>query len=259
MSHRTDRPIRNPSDGSEIQRVHERLERLERVAILPGALSTFANVDDLNAVEQGVSSLTNQVAGLSTSPAAGFPARVTTLPTTGVSDGFEVVYVPPTGGTGIEFRLKYATAESLYKWRYNGGSELMASVPGARNENLASSSYSPQIAQGTPSLPIPLEGDYIFEWGCRVYVSSSTYFGQLDVALGVSSSFTFAMSVGGGLAGFGASGGTTTGYIGTIYGKTRLTVSAGFSWQMWVSGNLAGPGQFTTYDRWISARPIRVI
>ena len=75
---------------------------------------------------------------------------------TALEDGDEV-YLEVDSSNGIMWHLRYVAAEATYKWRFLGGSPLMASVDTV--ETTTSTSFVALTTAG-PSIALPRAGDY---------------------------------------------------------------------------------------------------
>lgn len=99
------------------------------------------------------------------------PQRVTSLPTTPY-DQQEVIFVADVAN-GVEWHLRYdASISGSYKWVFLGGPPLWAQA----NDELQTQStvYNAGLTgvSGTPSITVPLGGDFDVEIGCRFNGSS---------------------------------------------------------------------------------------
>jgi hypothetical protein len=91
--------------------------------------------------------------------------RVTSLPAN-PADSDEVDFVADTAN-GVLWRLKYnAASASAYKWEFVGGTPLYAAVEPAQ-VSAAGTGWQDFTTVG-PSLTLPLNGDYDFEYGAAI-------------------------------------------------------------------------------------------
>jgi microcystin-dependent protein len=78
-------------------------------------------------------------------------------------DGQE--WVCPVGSVGVVWRFRYnAASASPYKWEFIGGSQFDNYVDAAQ-----STSSTTPVTLGGPTLTLPRNGDYSFQWDTRVY------------------------------------------------------------------------------------------
>lgn len=67
---------------------------------------------------------------------------------------------------GVEWRLVYrAASASAHKWEFVGGNDLQAYKAGPNRITLASKEFVFQVATGSPTLTVPLTGDYYISFG----------------------------------------------------------------------------------------------
>ena len=75
---------------------------------------------------------------------------------TGIEDGDEA-YIEVDSTNGIEWHVRYLSAEPTYKWRFLGGRPLYSEV--LASEATTSTTYV-ALTTGGPSLGVPRVGDY---------------------------------------------------------------------------------------------------
>lgn len=94
---------------------------------------------------------------------AGFPDLPTTAPPAVAYEGMTVTWIADAAN-GIEYTIKFRTAEATYKWRVIGGPPMTAVV--ATGQNVQSAAY---VDLGTvgPSIALPRAGDWIFAYSCQ--------------------------------------------------------------------------------------------
>lgn len=96
---------------------------------------------------------------------AGFPDLPTTQPPVVAYEGMTITMIAD-GTNGVEWTLKFRSAEATYKWRCVGGDPLFAEV--TANENLVSTvAYSALTGTAGPSITVARAGDYMVGIGCR--------------------------------------------------------------------------------------------
>lgn len=109
---------------------------------------------------------------------------VTTLPVT-AQDGDEVRYLADSTA-GVVWHLRYrASAPSIYRWEFIGGSSLYSEV--ATEEVYGPSGSSDtfgDLATVGPSVALPLAGDYDVQAGCRGHVNGVAGFSMMSYAIG---------------------------------------------------------------------------
>lgn len=164
-------------------------------------------------------------------------AIVTSLPTN-PRDGQEVNYLADATN-GYVWHLKYrAKSASAYKWEFLGGTPLYASVE--TGEASASTVYV-DLATVGPSIAIPREGDYLYDWGCFAVPDTA----GASAFMSPNSSDASVTQVTAGAGNTGVSAGRSLRFtavtVGTKTMKYRVTSGNG-SW----------------YYRWFKATPIRI-
>jgi hypothetical protein len=88
-------------------------------------------------------------------------AAVTALPTTGASEGQELIYLAGEA-TGVVWTFRYRAASgSQHKWEFAGGAPLVAEV--ATEQGVKSETYTDPATAG-PEITVPLAGDYIVDF-----------------------------------------------------------------------------------------------
>jgi hypothetical protein len=168
---------------------------------------------------------------------AGGPA-VSSLPGSPV-DGQECYYVADAAN-GVVWHLRYrAGATGSYKWEFVGGAQLTATGAGG-----ATSSTTPQTA-GTPTITLPLAGDYELGFGAFMQPSAT---GTAIVTLfddGVATALTMAKVA---IDGFEGSEDSTFGVLKAIGAASAM--NARYNSQ-------SGSG-IQVQRQWMAARPVRV-
>lgn len=171
-------------------------------------------------------------------------ATYTTLPSgSDLPEGFEADYV--TGG--VVWRFKYLPSLSgTYPWHFVGGPPLHAED--ATTTNTTSTTYQTTNA---PSVTSPLAGDYLVDFGCRLYIqnpvgrSAEAAAHRNGTLIGVINSYQ------------GAAGSVT---LHATHQQRRVRASAGSAGHAYDlrfrSSNAADTA--TVEYRWISVLPIRV-
>ena len=172
---------------------------------------------------------------------------VTVLPSVPF-DGQEVYYQSAgMAGDGIVWHLRYRSANpTAYKWEAVGNQPIYA-VEDAVHAGFSTGAY---IETATPSITLPLAGDYLIEWGSRIQqVPGAGFLWFSSVRCGTTTfSDTWAITWG------GPGGGATVSYSGSA--KRRFNSNA--------AGSLVRLGfkninvAMDLYARWITATPIRV-
>lgn len=99
---------------------------------------------------------------------------------TGIEDGDEV-YLEVDATNGIEWHLVYDSSETTYKWRFVGGSPLVAEVTTA--EATGGTAYAALTTAG-PSIALPRAGDYDVEIGAKVTGASASSSGFMSYDIG---------------------------------------------------------------------------
>jgi hypothetical protein len=210
---------------------------------------TVTGATEVNVSPGGPSPRTTELLWVDTDedPPSGAPPLVSVLPSS-PSDGQEVYYLADATN-GIIWHLRYRSGSpSAYKWEYIGGSDLFALV--ATAANTTSSAYN-DLSGGSlgPSVTLPLAGDYDVLTGSSSGNTSAGQEALMSYAIGATPAsdadmvqFTPADS-----------SGKRVSVSGTRR-KTGLAAGIVLRCQYRVGG---GTGIFQ--DRWIRARPVRVI
>jgi hypothetical protein len=185
-------------------------------------------------------------------PPAGIIPVVSTLPSS-PTDGQEVYYQNAAMALqGVVWHLKFRDTMGLtfYQWEYLGGGPLFDVIVAQQATN--STSYV-DLATVGPSVPLPLSGDYIVEWGADVQEYSTAQYMGIGVWNG--STWTqfgnpmYGQVAATGISGVRASRSKATKMTGLVGGaansiRARYANSA--------ATNLAWG------DRWLKVTPVRV-
>ena len=177
--------------------------------------------------------------------ASGFRTPIhTSLPASPV-DGQEIRFLADAAN-GIVWTLRYrAASSSAYKWEFVGGSELSSEAAGHVE---ATASFA---SLGGPSIVVPLAGDYMIEWGGRLYNSNAA---GADARMAV-----FIAGVQGSMLNHFQGSLATSITIAASNDARKakaLAVAAAATLECRYAGVGGGVGAFE--DRWMSARPVRV-
>lgn len=106
------------------------------------------------------------------------PAVVTTLPTTGLFDGLEVLYAADAAN-GIYWHLRYvAGATGSYKWMFVGGTPLAALDNTSVSTAGGWANLTPPV-----TITLPLAGDYRIGHGVGSMGNSGAGYGQARSAV----------------------------------------------------------------------------
>jgi hypothetical protein len=184
-------------------------------------------------------------------PASPIPI-VSVLPSS-PTDGTEVYFQTSAMALlGIVWRLKFRDTMGLtfYQWEFVGGSPLFDAI--AANQASSNTAYV-DLATVGPSVPLPLSGDYLVEWGADVQEYSTAQYMGIGVWNG--STWTqFGNPMYGqvnatGIAGVRASRSKATKLTGLVGGaanslRARYATSAATS--------------LAWGDRWMKVTPVRV-
>jgi len=187
------------------------------------------------------------------------PPVVTTLPDSPF-DGMEVYYrtawQPIFGIGSTDWHLKFYAdwhAADGYGWVYQGGSDLFAEDPTGTTRNANIAYGDPTTGPAGPQMTLPLAGAYELGGGVMIVIPTGQAAGTYMVcALKLGATATSDAE----RVGQFTTPSATTSAGGVIGAKRfRRTLAAGTVVKM-ESRNNNGASQ--TYERWISARPIRV-
>ena len=114
-------------------------------------------------------------------PASPTISMVTTLPSSGFTDGLEVLLVDSLTAPTYAWHFRYASGiADVFKWVFLGGSPLYKKVQ--TNETTASTTYV-DLATAM-SLTVPKAGIYNIKHGASIYVGASHAYGYASVKLG---------------------------------------------------------------------------
>ena len=165
------------------------------------------------------------------------PPIVTALPAN-PQFGDVVTYIADATN-GVAWNLQY-DATGTYPWKFIGGSALRATGVGG-----TTSSAVPQTT-GTPSLSVPLAGDYDCSYGCFAQAQSYATVFNATTALYKTATAIEQLN-------FVPVGTYNGGNIAGNYRAAGLTASQALSLRYWVSGSSAAFGTM-----FINTTPIRV-
>lgn len=172
-------------------------------------------------------------------------APVTSLPTTDLYVGRRIVYVADATN-GVHWDLVFDGVGS-YPWKYVGGPELYAEVEA--DEGTGSTAYV-DLATVGPSVALPLAGDYMVSHGFNGYnTNASNQDMNMSYAIGGAAAVN-ADAVEPFVPASTAPGRGNWARTRRKPGLAAVTLTAKYR----VSGG--ANGQF--FDRWLSAKPIRV-
>lgn len=102
----------------------------------------------------------------------GAPGYGTALPAS-PSDGDEFVLVDDVDTPSFQWRFRYnAGSSSPYKWEFVGGAPLYDEL--ATSATISSGSTYADYNSGKPAVTVPVEGDYIAEFGATIGTTSAT-------------------------------------------------------------------------------------
>lgn len=181
-------------------------------------------------------------------------APVPALPTTGLTAG-QLAYYQNAGmlaDGGYRWPLQYSgVGGDAYPWKAAGaGAPMYAVRSGIVAHTLASGAYVFQDMDSTPTVPLPLNGEYEVHWGCRVHIVTSNIYRQLEVAV---YDATNGFNTSSATAALGAADGV---FMATGHAKIGPVVAG--SLKLRIAGNNTTAGVFSTSFAWLSARPVRV-
>lgn len=193
------------------------------------------------------SAITAPAFGLRGDP-SGFPDMPCSALPTVAYDGMRVSFIADASN-GVEWALKYKSAEPTYKWRFLGGPPLYAEV--ATNESTASATYAALATPG-PSVVVPRSGDYVVDHGYWAQGTGSIT-GESYMSYDIGG--TGAVDADAVIAGVSA-GGTLAEASGM-----RRRVKSGLVAAATLTGKYRVPGAATMNfgNRWLSIIPRRVI
>jgi hypothetical protein len=177
------------------------------------------------------------------------PAAVTTLPTTGLTDGLIVPWKPAiTANYGITWMMRYDAAAPTYKWECVGGEPLISTHE---------LSYSVPVGFGSPTWNIqdfvlPYTGQWTLEVDIGYILAtpnSNGYFGAIAIRVGSDTNFNAIYGAQFSNPGIGSSD------FGQNLSRRRSTIcQGGNSVGMRTSATAAATG----YGAFFSVKPVNV-
>lgn len=176
---------------------------------------------------------------------------VTALPTTPIDKQTCFFQTAAMATDGAVWMLRYNQASvSAYKWEFIGGGPLRAVVETAQTTN--SATYT-DLATVGPSVTLPLDGDYLLDYGGNVlFAGNAAFIGWVGVGLGAVATDTNAVDFGVGPQG----GNSAAAAIGRQQLRLGLTVASNSPLRLQYRQD--GGQTLTFAKRFLVATPIRV-
>lgn len=230
--------------GMKCSLVHGGVTKYFRVvAVAAGTITLWGG----SAYSLSAGAITSPMFSAAERPAL-FPSLPTTIPPAVAYEGMEVTLIADAA-SGVEWYLKFRSAEATYKWRVVGGAPLFNEV--TAQQATASAAYTPLGTAG-PSITPSRAGDYIVAIGCWIATTgSNANDGYMSYDIGGSGAGDADAMISGGSA-----GGTNLSTSGSRERPKTITV-AGTA----LVAKYRVPGAVSTNfgNRWMRVTPVRII